>query len=154
MPPFTETQRFRQWWLWLILGTSVVVTVGYLWIARFSNNPVEWFLLIPMLLVCVLLFYWRLDTRLDTAGIHYRVFPLFSWRTIHWKDVQSVSVSTYGFVGYGIRLGFDGWVYNIAGNKGLRIVRKNKANLTIGTQRPDQMQAFLAVHYPSSGNSC
>lgn len=105
-----------------------------------------WMLLVPSLLIVPLLYYWRLDTRLDAAGVHYRVFPLFSWRTTSWADIKSVSVDTYGFVGYGIRIGFDGWVYNVAGQKGLRVVRKDKPKFTLGTQKPDELQTFLAAN--------
>ncbi len=153
MPTFTETQRFRQWWLWLVVGVSVVVTIGSLWVDHDWQEPLAGLVLVPLLLVVLLLYYWRLDTRLDPDGIHYRVFPLFSWRIILWDTIQSVTVDSYAFVGYGIRLGFDGWIYNVSGNKGLRIIRKNKVKLTIGTQRPDEMRAFLTAHYASSGRS-
>lgn len=141
MTTFTETQRFRQWWIWLILIAVVVVTASPLWAS--PSEPSHWIGIAISLLVILLFYVWRLDTRLDSEGIHYRVFPIFSWRTILWRDIQSVSIIQYGFVGYGIRLGFDGWVYNIAGNKGLRIEWKAKKKITIGTQRPDEFQAFL-----------
>ncbi len=77
----------------------------------------------------MLLYMWRLDTRLDSAGVHYRVFPVFSWRTIPWDRIKSASVSQYGFVGYGIRWDFNGWIYNIAGDKGLRLILTSRAFL-------------------------
>lgn len=145
MRTFTETQRFRQWWLWLMLGAVVVVTASPLWVSSTPGKPSAWIGLTISLLVILLFYCWRLDTRLDSTGIHYRVFPVFSWRTILWSDIQAISIIQYRFVGYGIRLGFDGWVYNIAGNKGLRIEWKTKHKITIGTQRPAELQAFLNV---------
>ncbi|MVM41665.1 hypothetical protein GO730_35010 [Spirosoma sp. HMF3257] len=143
MTTFTETQRFRQWWLWLMLSAVAVVTASPLWINSRQNYPSSWIGFTISLLVIFLFYSWRLDTRLDSTGIHYRVFPIFSWRTILWNDVRTISITQYSFVGYGIRLGFDGWVYNIAGNKSLRIDWKTKQKITIGTQRPDELQAFL-----------
>lgn len=143
MAPFIETQRFRQWWLWLLLTGVVIVTASPLWAANSQSKPSAWIGIGIGLLVMLLFYIWRLDTRLDSDGIHYRVFPIFSWRTISWNNIQTLSITQYGFVGYGIRLGFDGWVYNIAGNKGLRIEYKNKRKITIGTQRPNELQAFL-----------
>ncbi|MBD2752305.1 hypothetical protein [Spirosoma validum] len=147
MDTFTESQRFRQGWVWIILGFITLILVGSLYAADTWNDPMLLIEFIPPLLISLLLYSWRLDTRLDSEGIHYRIFPILSWRTISWNTVQSVSVSEYSFVGYGIRWGFAGWVYNIAGNKGLRIIRPNGRQITIGTQRPDELQHFLDRQY-------
>ncbi|GAB3718512.1 hypothetical protein GCM10027592_61530 [Spirosoma flavus] len=143
MNPFTETQYFRQWWLWALLGGVFLVTVFSLLSNSASQEPFAWMGPVIAVLTAILFYVWHLDTRLDADGIHYRVFPVFSWRTIPWSTIKSASVTKYGFVGYGIRLGFDGWVYNIAGNKGIRIVRTDSSRLTIGTQRPDEVEFFL-----------
>ncbi|WP_461090916.1 hypothetical protein [Spirosoma gilvum] len=39
----------------------------------------------------LLIYTWRLDTRIDEQGVHYKEVPLFSWRTIPWTDIESVS---------------------------------------------------------------
>ena len=148
MNTFTESQRFRQWWIWAILGFVVLSTTSALLTTDARKIPTAWGGIIVALLVVLLIYVWRLDTRLDNEGIHYRVFPILPWRTILWNDIQSVSVSKYGFAGYGIRLGLKGWIYNVAGDKGLVIKRKNNSYLTIGTQRPLDVQAFLDA-YPT-----
>ena len=142
MNTFSESQRFRQWWLWV--GLAVV---NFILLLDLQADPTSWNGLVIGVLVALLFYIWRLDTRLDAKGIHYRVFPILPWRTISWKSVQSVSVRIYAFVGYGIRWGFEGWVYNIAGNKGLRIIYANGRRITIGTQRPDELQHFLDQQY-------
>lgn len=143
MNTFTESQRFRQWWIWVITGFCGLIFVASLSAADAWSIPTSPFGAIPLLLLILLLLVWRLNTRLDSDGIHYRVFPVLPWRTIPWNTVQSISVREYGFVGYGIRWSFDGWVYNIAGNKGLRIVYPSGRQITIGAQRPDELQYFL-----------
>ncbi|QKZ14398.1 hypothetical protein [Spirosoma sp. KUDC1026] len=146
MDTFSETQRFRQWWLWALLGLASVVTIVPLVTTEARDEPVAWGGVIVLGLIGVLLYTWRLDTRLDAEGIHYRVFPVVPWRTIPWSDVNAMTVEQYSFVGYGIRLGFDGWVYNVAGNQGLRIVRNKNRVITIGTQRPYELRSFLQQH--------
>jgi hypothetical protein len=143
MKTFTETQRFRQWWLWAIMGVSFLIVTVPLLTTEAGDEPFAWGGVVVLVLVSLLLYVWRMDTRLDTDGVHYRVFPMFSWQTIPWSGINSMTVETYSFVGYGIRLGFDGWVYNIAGNQGLRIMRANKKVTTLGTQRPDELSQFL-----------
>jgi hypothetical protein len=109
-------------------------------------KPGDWFGLSLLLSIIVLIYIWRLDTRIDATGIHYRVFPILPWRTISWFSVKSATLTRYSFVGYGIRIGWEGWVYNIAGNRGVRIERTNKDVIIIGTQQPDELQAWLDQH--------
>ncbi|UFH53139.1 hypothetical protein [Spirosoma sp. KNUC1025] len=144
MNTFTESQRFRQGWVWLFVAFSALITLGAL-----LSDPVTWHVVIPFVFIVVLLYVWRLDTRLDAEGIHYRVFPILPWRTIPWSAIQLASVRVYGFVGYGIRWGLEGWVYNVAGRKGLHINYLNGHHITIGTQRPEEIQHFLEqLHVP------
>lgn len=138
MTMFTESQRFRQWWLWIgLLFLNLIMVLG-LW-----NNPSTWSGVVIGLLLAWLFYAWQLDTRIDSVGIHYRIFPVLPWRTIPWDSVKSVSVCQYSFVGYGIRWNFDGWVYNVAGDRGLRILYPDGRQITIGTQRPSDLQYFL-----------
>ncbi|WP_020599142.1 hypothetical protein [Spirosoma panaciterrae] len=146
MNAFTESQRFQQWWLWTLMGAVFLITTVPLLTTHAGAEPFAWGGPIITLLVAFLLYSWRLDTRIDDEGVHYKVFPVFSWRTIPWTEIKSASVTKYGFVGYGIRLGFDGWVYNVAGNKGLRIVKQRNTIITIGTQRPDELETYLTTH--------
>ncbi|MCK8490226.1 hypothetical protein M0L20_00100 [Spirosoma sp. RP8] len=140
MNAFSERQYFRQWWLWLILGFSgCSVVYGVI------QHPGQWPGLVIFALVVALFALWRLDTRYDETGIHYRVWPLMAWRTIRWNDVQEATLVTYRFVGYGIRWNFGEWVYNVAGNNGLRIRTTTNKRVLIGTQQPDELQNFLGT---------
>ncbi|CAN5275799.1 hypothetical protein BH09BAC4_BH09BAC4_49940 [soil metagenome] len=143
METFTETQRFRQGWVWLIMGFSVLIFLGSLSTVDAWNKPIAWLSTMPLLLIVGLLYAWQLDTQLDSEGIHYRIFPIFPWRTIPWRVIQSTSVVQYSYVGYGIRWGFEGWVYNVAGDKGIRVLFDANRRITIGTQRSDEVQHFL-----------
>lgn len=140
MSTFTETQQLRQWWLWLILG---VVTVPV--IITLVRAPTSWPFALVLISVFSLLWFWRMDTRCDQDGVHYRVYPLIGWRTIRWVDIATATVTTYGFVGYGIRWNFGEWVYNVSGNQGLRIKTTTGKRILIGTQRPDELRAFMAT---------
>ena len=146
MNTFTETQHFRQWWVWVFMGFSVLIFVGSLLSVGAYENSIGWLGTIPMLLIVWLMYIWRLDTRLDSDSVHYRIYPLLRWRMIPWNTIRSVCVVEYGFVGYGIRWGSEGWIYNVAGNKGLRVVFLDNRKITIGTQRPDELQTFLTTH--------
>ena len=139
MQTFTESQRFRQWWLWAIIGASLLMSIN-----RLLMDAGAWPVLFVVLVLPVFMWFYRLDTRFDQEGVHYRVFPLFSWRTIRWADITRATVTTYGFVGYGIRWNFGEWVYNVSGNQGLRIETSNGKRILIGTRKPNEVRAFLA----------
>ncbi len=140
MNSFTESQRFRQWWLWaIILGVTALL------LAIPADIAGLWLSWLIILLAILLLLTCRLDTRYDNISIRYRFWPFIRWRTIDWADVSTATVTQYDFVGYGIRWNFGEWVYNIAGNQGLRIETSAGKRILIGTQRPDELRAFLAT---------
>lgn len=138
MNTFTETQQFRQWWVWIILG-FIAVMMGIILL----TEPTAWPHTLVMAGVTALLYFWRLDTRFDAEGVHYRVLPLTGWRTMLWANIIKATVTDYGFMGYGIRWNFGEWVYNVAGNQGVRIETSTGKRILIGTQRPDELRAFL-----------
>jgi len=140
MQAFTETQRFRQWWIWALLIFALIVMVMAL--LKDSSAGV-WLPFILVVGAVGLIASLRLDTRVDARGVHYRFFPLIPWRSLPWSAIASADVQTYGFIGYGIRWIFDGWAYNVAGHKGLMLVKTDGRKLLIGTQRPAELEQFM-----------
>ncbi len=157
---FTETQRFRQLWIWALLTGLLVlfiwafvqqIILGIPW----GNNPASdtgliLFCLIPLGIV-VLFLIARLETRIDRMGISYRFLPFHrKWRLIEWSTVGRAYIRKYNsiaeFGGWGIRFGLKGGkAYNVSGNHGLQLELKNGKKLLIGTCKPDE----LSKHLPS-----
>ena len=150
-PIFEETQWFwRRWW-WLIgplsllplaletlafshpLSSKLLLTVG----------PIGVLMLAGMALL-------RLTVRIDAVGIHYQYIPLLNrWRHWPWSEFRRVFPRTYSplgdFGGWGIK-GFPGdLVYNVWGPDGLQLVFRSGNRLLLGTQRPDELRAALAL---------
>jgi len=149
---FTENQRFSQWWLWiLILGIVGLMLYGLVqqvfFGVEFGNQPMSdsGLILFSFVLVAFAVIFAniRLRTRIDKQAIGMQFTPLLK-RTYRWDDVESALIISYGFVGYGIRLGSKhGIIYNVNGNKGLALVLKSGKKLVIGTQKPEELEAFL-----------
>lgn len=157
---FTETQRFRQLWIWALLTGLLVlfiwafvqqIILGIPW----GNNPASdtgliLFCLIPLGIV-VLFLIARLETRIDRMGISYRFLPFHrKWRLIEWSTVGRAYIRKYNsiaeFGGWGIRFGLKGGkAYNVSGNHGLQLELKNGKKLLIGTRKPEE----LSKHLPS-----
>ena len=156
--PFTETQRPRQWWIWLIVAVPVAIAVwafveqiilGHPFGAKPAPDMAIYVWFILMALVVCLLLSTRLDSRLDERGVHYRFVPFhLRVRSIRWSDISEAYVRSYRpireYGGWGLRYGFgNGWVYNMSGRSGLQLVLRSGKKILIGTRRPDELKAYL-----------
>ena len=140
MPLFEEEQRFRQWWLWAILGGSCILT---LWAGSLAHSRIPVLVNLPLLW----LFYaLRLETRVDAAEIRLRFFPL-TRRTIPLAEIQSCEARTYRpigeYGGWGIRCGFSGMAYNVSGDRGVQLVLTGGKRILVGSQRADELATMI-----------
>ena len=148
---FTETQRFTQWWLWLIL-LGVWASMVYSFVTAPPQTNVAAFVSFGIGILLPLLFWqMKLTTRITEDGIYVRFFPFhfkekfFPWETITSSYVRSYSpLMEYG--GWGIKYSFkgNGLVYNTAGNVGLQLYFKEGEPVLIGTQKGEEIKQVLA----------
>lgn len=163
MRVFNETQRFNQWWLWLILGASALVVISkpiINWIqsdfkdtSAFDNG----FLIGcgTMLLVLYLFILFKLTTSIDERGISYQFFPMqLQPKLLPWKEIEKVWTRQYRplmeYGGWGYRWGKRGKALNIKGNKGIQIKLKNGKSLLLGTQKMKEAQAVLNKYHTTN----
>ncbi len=150
MPVYEEEQPFDQVWLWALMGFELVIMM----IALFASGQPLWSAAVgfgAITLSMALLSSIRLRTRIDSEGVHYRFKPFhFKWQTIPWDDIDQIQVRKYSpileYGGWGIRYSRNGKAYNIRGNMGIQIVRKNGKRILIGTRRPEEVAAQLSRH--------
>ena len=156
---FAENQKFKQWWLWLILlalnGVFIFGMVNQLYYNKpFGDKPTNDSGLITgfviVLLLTILFYFFKLQTLIKTDGIYVRFFPIYiaykkySWDTLIKSYVRKYSpIGEYG--GWGIRFGFyrSGNALNISGNYGLQLEILNKTKLLIGTNKPEELKEVL-----------
>jgi len=156
---FTERQRFKQWWLWLILlginglflfGVFKQVVSGQ----QFGDKPMSNIgLLITAgltILLTILFLNFRLDTLIKKDGIYVRFFPFhlkfkyYAWEKLTKSFVrQYAPIAEYG--GWGLRYGFlgKGKAFNVSGDKGLQLEFIDNKKLLIGTSKPDELTEAL-----------
>ena len=151
---FKESQRFTQWWLWLLLfGMLALPIYGLIQQLIFKepwgSKPMsDWGLIIFALgMVAFLYFFYyiQLRTWIHPDRLIVSFPPFFKKKQFRIADIESVKVVTYGLlVGYGLRYSPKyGTVYNIKGNKGLAITMKNGGKYMIGTQQPAQVEEIM-----------
>ena len=155
---FSETQKFNQWWIYVILG---LVTIPFITSFAYQevtgksigNHPMnnnEYFFTIAIIcLVNCLFLFMRLQTKIDTHGIHVRFFPFkFNYGHYKWSEIEKISVRRYDpmseYGGWGIRYCFNnGKVLTTSGNWGIQIEAKNGKKILIGTQKSQEAEIAI-----------
>lgn len=162
---FKETQKFTQWWLWLIILAPIILTLikgiitrlyvfgGYA-VAETSNSNMIWITtrvtlgeLLPYLfylLTVLFLVLIKLKVVVNDKEIKIRHL-LFFKKVIGLNDIVNQQTTNYGFVGYGIRKTKKyGTVYNVKGKEGVSIILNNGKKYLIGSQKPEQLLKSLS----------
>ncbi len=149
---YQESQKFNQWWLWL-LNMVVFMGVSIIGYTSWQNGDgLGTALLGPavMALVMILLAMVELRTVITEDGIEVRFWP-FGRRRIFKSEVKKAVVRKYmplkEYGGWGYRIGPHGKAYNMQGNHGLQLEFQDGERLLIGTQRPEELQAFLVEYF-------
>lgn len=156
---FTERQRFKQWWLWLILlGINGLFLFGVfrqvIGGQQFGDKQMSNIgLLITTgltILLTILFLNFRLDTLIKKDGIYVRFFPFhlkfkyYAWEKLKKSFVRQYSpIAEYG--GWGLRYGFlgKGKAFNVSGDKGLQLEFMDNKKLLIGTSKRDELTEVL-----------
>lgn len=166
-PVFHEIQRFNRWWHYLIAAVPVLLTTGIsLTVYVNSSSKVHTSDTLPLtipgavILSSLLAFFWFLSMKLETVidaqsiSVRFRGIP-FCKRTIAWHDIKTVSLIDYSplidYGGWGVRYGMagNGWCYNVAGNKGIKLFYQNGSPFLIGTQQADAAQKVIEYYFKS-----
>ncbi|MEN9960185.1 MAG: hypothetical protein RL045_436 [Bacteroidota bacterium] len=147
---YTETQRFTQWWLWLIL-IGVWSSMVYSLVTAPPQTDAAVYVSFGIGILLPLLFWqMKLSTRISQEGIYVRFFPFhFKEKFFPWETISASYVRTYSplkeYGGWGIKYGFNGQglVYNVAGNVGLQLQFKEGEAVLLGTQKGEEIKAIL-----------
>ncbi|MTB51211.1 hypothetical protein [Lewinella sp. W8] len=145
---FRESQKFNQWWLWLIMIGVLGFTAWAGWKAFLEQGD-----LMPGIvgvgvtaIISILLALIELRTTITEDGIEARFWP-FGRKRIFRSEIESAEVRSYSpigeFGGWGYRIGPGGIAFNMQGNRGLQLKLKNGSKILIGTQKPEELSAFM-----------
>ncbi len=143
---YKETQKFDQWWLWLIvLSLSLISILQFNWsedlLGQLTTDKI-----IPSILPVVILVLF-LTLKMTTVITDEKITVIYSplvKKEFYWGDLDKAQVIDYGFIGgWGIRLWTSyGTVYNVKGTKGLHIKVAGK-QYVIGTQKEKELRSTI-----------
>lgn len=156
---FHETQRFTQWWIWLLIliAPAIVIYAMYQQFILgkpFGSNPASDLTLAILgiifgLSLPLFLRLLNLRTEVRSDGIFIRYFPLhLRGKLIRFDEISSFYARQYRpireYGGWGIRVGRGGTAYNVSGNQGLQLELKDGKRILIGSQKSGEFARAVA----------
>ena len=157
---FREVQQFRQVWLWLLLGPTLLMVIGLMvwgmatqlalghtWGSRPMPDIALAIVGPTVIVLSVLLLYgflvMKLITEVQEDELLVRFAP-FVRRRIRFQDIEQCEALSYNSIaeygGWGMRWApGKGWAYNVSGGGGVRLELLEGKRLLIGSQRPEQL---------------
>ncbi len=155
---FKETQRFRQWWIWLLLAIAILPTWGIAFYQlvlgnKAGNRPAPDVVVLILWVGIGLIFPYfiysvGLTVEVRSVGLFYRFNPLhLTFRAIPFEQIATTEAVTYHplmeYGGWGIRLGKSGLAYNVSGNRGVRVHLINGKQILFGSQKAEEFNRAI-----------
>ena len=140
---YEENQKFTQWWLWVILLSFPIMSVG-----PFDENETNVYHVLIGLAIPLLFYLIELRIKVNEDGLHYQFFPFhLKAHIVKLEDIEKYKPMEYSplkeYGGWGIKFGFKGKAYNVSGNKGVKIYLKNGLNIMFGSQKHNELAKAL-----------
>jgi len=150
MRVFIEEQTFRQWWIFLILGSSLLVCSVVLFnsYSHSTSTAIEITAFGVIFLFFILIWKLRLKTKIDAKGIKTGFEPFsFFKKEFKWNEIDKCYVRKYAplkeYGGWGVRGSGKKTAYNVSGDIGIQIFTTDKKNFLIGTNKPEEAKRVL-----------
>jgi len=149
---YRERQRFRQWWLWVIILGLTIFWIGLILISR--ELVVVLLALILDLGLIVFMYNLKLDTEVIDTGVRIKFWPFHrKWVLFEFSNIESVEEVRYrplaDYGGWGIRYGiFDelhAKAYTVSGNMGVMIRITDGSNVLIGTKHSRDLCSSINI---------
>lgn len=158
MKIFKEEQRFTQTWFIALMAISLIIPL-ILMINEFLKENSKFTTMgflttVSILVVSILpIFFFKLTTRIDEYGIHYKFFPFhLSFKTIEWNSISNAFVRAYDpigeYGGWGLKGGAfwnssKGKAINVSGDLGIQLELKDGKKLLIGTHKKFEAENII-----------
>jgi len=158
---FKEEQRFNQTWIIVLIAVSAIVPL-FVITREHLDNPESFstFEFVGTLALVIVasgfIFVFKLSTRIDEEGIHYKFFPIqLKFKLLPWTEIKTANVRTYDaiteFGGWGLKGGAlwsksKGRAVNVSGDIGIQLQLKNGKKLLIGTQKKEEAIRVLEAY--------
>ena len=122
------------------LGIVLLFVAGYMVVDGFNRTA---FAMLIVLGICLILFA-TLTVTIEDDAVEIRFGPGVIRKRFSLADIESCRVvKNPWYVGWGIRLTSDGWLYNVSGFHAVQICMKTGRKYRIGTDVPNDLENAL-----------
>jgi hypothetical protein len=128
--------------LLVAVGATIVAAAPFV----SKGGVLAWMPLMTVVLIggAITVIFTRLTARVDEAEVRWAFGWGFPSYRLSLDEIESTEIVTYRvWSGYGIRIIPGGMLYNIAGNRAVEIIRRNKRKIRIGTDEPEALRAAI-----------
>ncbi|MDD1705801.1 MAG: DUF6141 family protein [Methanoregulaceae archaeon] len=158
IPVFREIQRFRQIWIWILIGGIA----GIAWYSLFrqiiigepfgSNPAPDAGVMVIFIIFGIIFPVWflvmKLEIQVTSTILRFRMVPLhMKWREVPFGNIADVVAVIYRpireYGGWGIRFGRKGIAYNVSGDRGVQVTLKNGKSFLLGSGRAEELAIVL-----------
>ena len=152
---YEEEQRFSSvWWIWVFLLALLFLTFVLILTDKSASEDTAVNLLLTVTLgflpVGAIIYFSKLQFKIDEDGIHYKFFPaVLKWRIIERNTIKSFEVSEKKNLLEKLSRGYtrnsldNSITMNISGRKLARIKLNNGRTFNIGTENPESVERAL-----------
>lgn len=150
-PLYRETQKFNQWWMWVmnLVVMGIMVFAGWMEYKSTGDLLTTYLGIMIGMLMIGMIAAVSLKTTITDDGIEVRFWP-FMRRRIFRSEIVEARVRKYSpigeYGGWGIKYGKSGKCYNTQGDMGLQLRLKDGKKVLIGTQRPEELAEFIEAY--------
>lgn len=140
---YEEKQVVKRGLKYIMVGATIVFLLLYILVDRIFLAGVITFFLMTLLTLSL-----KLDIKLYSDAIEYRLYPLkVSYKRILYKDLETidlVSLKYRGFYyGFKIKNNIFATMYLLGGYDAIKLVKKNHKPLFLSTQNKEQIKKVL-----------
>ena len=96
-------------------------------------------------LIIGLLFFYKLTIQVDVTQVSFKFGIGLFGKSYNLSDIKSVRPVRNSLIsGLGIRILFNGWLYNVSGFKAIELEFKSRSSVVrIGTDRPEEISEII-----------
>jgi len=143
-----ETKKYTQFGTFIVavmLSILVLFTVIFSRTGLLSGTEASFPILFYLIIVICLLLFYNISIYINDSSLSFRMGIGLFGKSYKLSEIKSCRpVINSAFVGFGIHLLRNGWIYNVSGLKAIELSFYNKSSIVrIGTDRPEEISNIV-----------
>jgi hypothetical protein len=140
---------------WIIIAAVGGAIVAMVVISVFTKEFVWAIPVTAIILLLTLINFSTLTVKVNEEKLSLHFGPGLIRKSFRLSEMMSSEVVTNPwYAGWGIRIGPDGWLFNVSGNRGIEIRMKSGAKYRIGSNEPEKLDSYIRQKLAGHSGVC